>query len=143
MARLIDADALKQEIRKGTRYFVRVWDTTGREKWELEKDLSLKEIDEIIDNAPTIDAEPIRHGKWLMNDAYGTYCSECGSASFEITGRQYSKMKTRYCWQCGAKMDDDEISNIAKESADKISKALEKVRAKGMQTQNIKEDDEP
>ena len=39
--------------------------------------------------------------------------------------------------------DEDEISNIAKESADKISKALEKVRAKGMQKQNIKEDDKP
>lgn len=39
--------------------------------------------------------------------------------------------------------DEDEISNIAKESANKISKALEKVRAKGMQKQNIKEDDEP
>lgn len=57
--RLINADALKQEIRKGTRYFVRVWDPKGREKWEMEKDLSLKEIDEIIDNAPTIDAEPV------------------------------------------------------------------------------------
>lgn len=54
--RLINADALKQEIRKGTRYYVRVWDPKGREKWEMEKDLSLKEIDEIIDNAPTIDA---------------------------------------------------------------------------------------
>lgn len=39
--------------------------------------------------------------------------------------------------------NEDEISNIAKESADKISKALDKVRAKGMQKQNIKEDDEP
>lgn len=57
---------------------------------------------------PTIDAEPIRHGKWLMNDAYGTYCSECGSAAFEITGRHYSKMKTRYCWQCGARMEGAE-----------------------------------
>ncbi len=53
--RLIDADNLKQEIRKGTRYFARVWDTKGREKWEMVKDLSLKEIDEIIDNAPTIE----------------------------------------------------------------------------------------
>ena len=38
---------------------------------------------------------------------------------------------------------DDEISNIARESADEISKALYKVRAKGMQKQNIKEDDKP
>lgn len=45
-----------------------------------------------------------------------------------------------YCYW-GEKMEEDEISNIARESADKISKALEKVRAKGMQKQNIKEDE--
>lgn len=51
--------------------------------------------------------EPVKHGKWLMNDVYGAYCSECGSAAFEITGSQYSRMKTRYCWQCGARMDEE------------------------------------
>ena len=65
--RLIDADHLKQEVRKGTRYFVRVWDTKGKEKWEMEKDLSLKEIDEIIDKAPTIEVALIV-GERMEND---------------------------------------------------------------------------
>lgn len=83
--RLIDADALKQEIRKGTRYFVRVWDPKGREKWEMEKDLSLKEIDEIIDNAPTIDAdEPRARGMFTDNERVKVF---------------------RYCLYCGARME--------------------------------------
>lgn len=77
-----------------------------RFKGYLDEDMILR-IKIAINKLPTIDAEPIRHGKWLMNDAYGTYCSECGSASFEITGSQYSKMKTRYCWHCGARMDKE------------------------------------
>lgn len=70
--RLIDADHLKQEIRKGTRYFVRVWDTKGRDKWEMERDLSQRAIYDIIDNAPTIEANESREkGKW-------NYCPYCG-----------------------------------------------------------------
>lgn len=65
--RLIDADHLKQEVRKGTRYFVRVCDTKGKGKWEMEYDLSLKEIDEIIDKAPTIEVALIV-GERMEND---------------------------------------------------------------------------
>lgn len=63
----------------------------------------------IINNAPTVDAEPVRHGMWEefdcdYGDYYGTpsvgyYCSECGHA--EIT-------KYPYC-NCGAKMDGEMI----------------------------------
>lgn len=97
--RFIDADALI--------YALETQDYSGSpeslEDW-TPQDLTKVEIAD-IKNAPTIDAELVRHGKWLMSDVYGAYCSECGSAAFEITGSQYSKMKTRYCWQCGARMD--------------------------------------
>lgn len=93
-----------------------------------------------VKEAPTIDAEPIRHGRWIeckgSNGKDYRKCSECLHTQ-EITGL------LNYCPVCGARMDENEISNIARESADKISKALEKVRAKGMQKQNIKEDDKP
>lgn len=96
--RLINADALKQEIRKGTRYFVRVWDPKGREKWEMEKDLSLKEIDEIIDNAPTIDAEPVKYGKWeeYLPEGLRWKCSLCESRFVN---------PYIYCPHCGARME--------------------------------------
>ena len=53
-----------------------------------------------VKNAPTIDAEPVRHGRWIhdINNLYG--CSEC-------TAREtmsHRNMKN-FCPWCGAKMD--------------------------------------
>ena len=63
-------------------------------------------IEEFIDNAPTIDAEPVRHGRWLYN-SYPTVwyghgeppewvCSECEERAYNTYD---------YCPNCGAKMD--------------------------------------
>ena len=60
----------------------------------------------MIENAPAVDAEPVRRGKRLIiktteKNRYGCYgyrvkCSECGcEASF-----------SNYCPNCGAKMED-------------------------------------
>ena len=54
----------------------------------------------------TIDAEPVRHGRWIKRGSYdedGYFdthytCSECGTCVF---------LTTRYCL-CGAKMDLEE-----------------------------------
>lgn len=153
--RLIDADALKEVICNNvypvtdyfnSRDYGMFW-TGGIEK--------------AIDEMPTIDAEPVKHGKWKIKTintfdlAYGTtgyepvyQCSVCGGMMESYLRLDEPIMPEdadfpRYCPRCGARMDEDEISNIAKESAYKISKALDKVREKGMQKQNIKEDDEP
>ena len=57
-------------------------------------------LSELIANAPTVDAEPVRHGHWIRNDN-GTYsCSECQSW---IPNEQH--YYARYCLHCGAKMD--------------------------------------
>ena len=51
----------------------------------------------------TVDAEPIRHGRWIRNDN-GTYsCSECKSW---IPNEQH--YYARHCLFCGAKMDEEE-----------------------------------
>ncbi|MBR3924479.1 MAG: hypothetical protein IKJ45_15275 [Kiritimatiellae bacterium] len=53
-----------------------------------------------VDNAPTIDAEPVRHGRWIhdINNLYG--CSEC------MTRETMShKNLKKFCPNCGAKMD--------------------------------------
>lgn len=89
-ARMIDANALKTSF---------------------EEDGHLSSyIEEFIDNAPTIDDEPVRHGHWIKvlggNGLVSTIrCSECDNCdnSYYIPGN--------YCWFCGAKMDggkDDE-----------------------------------
>ena len=64
-------------------------------------------IHSVIDLEPTVEAEPVRHGRWItdsfpMDD--GDYlmerCTACGTAI------EYG-MGTPYCPFCGAKMEDE------------------------------------
>lgn len=55
----------------------------------------------MVDEAPTVEAVPVRHGRWIkMSDADGIFygCSECGEWHKETSG---------YCPYCGAKMDGE------------------------------------
>ena len=61
----------------------------------------------LISHIPTIDAEPVRHGRWIdrgdyITTAYGSLdlkvCSNC-NAEVTLDGYDY------YCSNCGAKMD--------------------------------------
>ena len=60
---------------------------------------------DLIDKCPTIDAEPVRHGRWIeIRDKYnyciGQKCSKCG--------RRVRNCGENYCPSCGAKMDLEE-----------------------------------
>ena len=58
----------------------------------------------IVDEIPTADVAPVRHGHWIINsDGYYPQCSECMS---EPRGREM----TKYCGECGAKMDGDKYA---------------------------------
>lgn len=82
--RLIDADELKE-----------LFDEDGH--------LSTY-IEEYIDNTPTIEAEPVRHGRWIRtDDTFARWkCSECGAIE-DHSGWPYC--------HCGAKMDAKEDEN--------------------------------
>lgn len=58
-----------------------------------------------IDVAETEDAELVRHGHWINagHDEWSHYrkCSVCGKTFVNIS-------KTKYCSDCGAKMDEVE-----------------------------------
>jgi len=69
------------------------------ESWEL----NLFEIQEAIDAMPVADVQPVKHGEWKINsDGYYPYCSVCGTAADQLT-----KHLTKYCPNCGARMDGD------------------------------------
>ena len=62
-----------------------------------------KYILEMIDKAPTLKYEPVKHGHWIANNvliktvfARNCHCSECGFEPME---------RTKRCPNCGAKMD--------------------------------------
>lgn len=70
--------------------------------------LSANEVAKAVENAPTIDAEPVRRGRWLTE--YGDHiraglrpmficCSECGMVT---------TVKWNYCPICGAMMEGKE-----------------------------------
>ena len=68
---------------------------------------SRERIERMIKSALTIDAEPVRHGRWQRERnpmryqvvPYVFVCDQCGTA-FEYD--------TPYCGECGAKMDEVE-----------------------------------
>lgn len=75
--RLIDVDALP----------------SGRVEW-----------DDILE-APTVDAVPVRHGKWSVPHGHpnARVCSVCMMICHEDNARFYN-----YCPHCGARMDEND-----------------------------------
>lgn len=94
MTRLIDADSLEP-------YYRLMQDNaTGVKMMALP--------DGIVDQQPTVDAVPVRHGRWVdheemhpewNNTEIWHRCSECGYET--------AHSKTPYCPNCGARMDEE------------------------------------
>jgi hypothetical protein len=91
MTRLIDADALTNELIKGIEE-----DTDKSIQSSLAKSVCML-ICKAIERQPTIDAEPVRHAKLLNAHPYGE-CSNCG---YLIDIRE----EFNYCPNCGCRMD--------------------------------------
>lgn len=59
----------------------------------------------LIYSVPSADVAPVRHGEWIHPREYGLnlpehYCSECEAW-------EYSDTESKYCPNCGAKMDSE------------------------------------
>lgn len=92
--RLIDADALREKAYQT--YPASMMNPYGG-------DYVVKMED--IDNAPTIEAEPVRHGRWLYDSCeMEFFCSVC---SREAPVGMTTYHITNYCPNCGAKMDGE------------------------------------
>lgn len=90
MTRLVDADELHEIV-----------------NWSHEKPpYSKKKIHRLIDMTRTVDAEPVRHGRWekVRGHQMVRRCSECG----DIMPRDRAFTHYIYCGHCGARMDKDE-----------------------------------
>lgn len=78
---------------------------------------------DMVDNAPTIEAEPVRHAEWEWFEEWspstpdnprecedcGWQCSRCETALEDMVGGLWgeyeNKPDLKYCPECGAKMD--------------------------------------
>ena len=95
--RLIDADALLKKFFKGG----------GNDKFTEGYNFAVQNITSYIELAPTIEAQPVKHGKWERTDMF-VKCSECGvelldEAFFGI--HVFDDGYMLFCPNCGAKMD--------------------------------------
>jgi hypothetical protein len=95
MTRLINADALITAVLKNAIDYAVVFGDSEMHRLLVQ----------VIAHQPTIDAEPVRHGKWVFNpsDALEAMfakpkCSECGFESAD---------GGNYCPNCGARMDEE------------------------------------
>ncbi len=72
----------------------------------------LTEVRDRIKELPTIDAVPVRHGRWIPKTIviggtefpYGSICSICGEDAINAEGDDFL---TDYCPNCGARMDEE------------------------------------
>lgn len=61
----------------------------------------------LISHIPTVDAKPVRHGRWV-EDRTELVCSVCGarfSDEIPMMNRNFEYADLKFCPECGAKMD--------------------------------------
>ncbi|MBC8532252.1 hypothetical protein [Gehongia tenuis] len=95
--RLIDADELMATIKMHDYPLRGHYNSTDRGMWTAG-------IQQAIDEAPTIDAVPVVHGRWekRKEDTLIHWdCTQCGIGFLDDIGLD----KLHYCPNCGAKMD--------------------------------------
>jgi hypothetical protein len=103
--RLIDADLV---VEKAVKIINKSLDSDFLEDRLVADEVALF-LAEFIDSAQTVDAEPVRHVKWVLDkpDEYGNRkpkCSVCGEYHL-YSWSDYTRCN--YCPHCGAKMDGD------------------------------------
>ena len=87
--RLVDADPLLEQMKRRKDYVGRPSDPVC-----------------LVEDAPTVDAVPVKHGRWVFGvdsetgerDLYAWTCSECN---------EKYPWQPNYCPNCGAKMDGE------------------------------------
>ena len=100
--RLIDADALVDDLRKDKEYvYSHIFCHVG---CDAEESL-LVDLEQMVNNQPTIEAMEVVHGEWIEERWY-YICSQCKKEFTEelpyINNSEYGMPK--FCPECGAKM---------------------------------------
>ncbi len=78
--------------------------------WEVGWIESKDDTKDMIENLPSADVAPVRHGHWIClrncSNA-GIYCSACHKKVYEEQYSNTMKPLSPWCPNCGAKMDED------------------------------------
>ena len=60
---------------------------------------------QVIHSAPTIEVEPVKHGKWKLHDDGSGTCNQCHHTQKAVWDDDNWQ---NYCGVCGAKMDSED-----------------------------------
>ena len=106
--RLIDANALLRN--NGLDKAVKYGNKDAEQQNMSYSTMMLYEIADMIEDAPTIEAEPVKHGLWEKNEAkqrlyYPYKCSVCN---------EVNEYPFPYCPICGARMDAADTNVLTK-----------------------------
>ena len=72
--------------------------------------LGMADVEDIIDDLPTADVQPVKRGRWFhINDEGIVYCSECNNEAYWDT--DYGQQLFDFCPYCGARMIKDGEQN--------------------------------
>jgi rubredoxin len=63
-------------------------------------------VPEVIADIPTVDVQPIKHGRWVVDEHGYLRCDNCGEVCLRNDIGIY--VKSWYCPECGADMRGDE-----------------------------------
>lgn len=58
-----------------------------------------------VELLPVVDAELVRHGRWIGHDGDSWRCSICGEENYYAYDLNVNRFTDNYCPRCGAKMD--------------------------------------
>ncbi len=78
---------------------------------------------DILQQQPTIEAEPVRHGRWIEEtepDENGNVTAMCNQCYH--TDEHCKNIKPPYCWYCGARMDATDTNDGGKGGTDNAGK---------------------
>ena len=110
--RLIDADELIAKIDETVK--ISMFHIKG-ETLKGAALLVFENFQALVNAVPIIDAEPVRHGRWLERYSPGGVrlceCSVCGTSAIsqdDTWGYVIDYYETDFCPNCGAKMDGGE-----------------------------------
>lgn len=97
---LIDVDIARRDIRRAAEEVHAFYLRYGYPTYKGQEE-GLEMALRVLRYQPTIEAEPVRHGRWIKKENYGggtyTACSECGA--------MMNLPWFWYCGKCGAIMD--------------------------------------
>lgn len=105
MPRLIDADALLEQAGNSDKVLIIGGRFGGGKTVAMAKEL----LKQKVQNAPTIEAEPVKHGEWVPVEPGSDVWFRCSECEVEISTSWNYDLDAgwNFCPCCGAKMDGE------------------------------------